>query len=46
MDDSTDGKYMETAVFMKVDGIYCGEYVAACTLNRCGYLGMKLGLRK
>ena len=46
IDGSDDENYTETNVFIQANGTYSGEYVAACALNRCGYLGMSQHLRK
>jgi len=32
----------EAAIFIETVGAYCGEYVAKCAKNECGYFGESL----
>lgn len=31
--------YSECIIYMSVEGVRVGEYIAACATERCGYLG-------
>jgi hypothetical protein len=34
--------FCEVALFVETSGTFCGEYMAKCAKNECGYLGQSV----